>query len=429
MTETATLFSNVNILDGTGAQPFRGDVLVRGNRIEKIARAEQGALPREAADAVVDGGGSATLMPGLCDAHTHMTWTNGDSLHATTAMPIEEHLLLTIDNARTYLDCGFTMCVGAASAKPRLDVVIRDAVNSGRIPGPRMLASGMEIATTGADVNPSLTADGVDEIRKTVRQVCKLGVNTIKLSLSGEQITGSALNHETFFTDDEVAVAVEEATRRGVRVAAHARNETSIKMCVRHGVNIIYHASFTDEETLDMLEAAKDRVFVAPGFAWLVMTCYHAADWGVSPEAARKMGYYHELECAIESMKKMHKRGIRVLPGGDYGFAWTPHGTYAKDFEYFVDLLGFSPMETIVAATRLGGEIMGDPNNLGLVQEGYLADLLLLDGDPLRDITMLQDRDNLLAIMKDGSFHKAPAAIARRPAAEPAREPVGFVAA
>jgi imidazolonepropionase-like amidohydrolase len=408
MNADTTLFCNVNILDGTGAQPYRGDVLVRGNRIERIARAGQTCISQDLAANIVDGGGQTTLMPGLCDAHTHITWNNGTNLHATTALPLEEHLLLTIDNARTYLDCGYTMCVGAASAKERLDVVIRDSINSGRIPGPRLLASGMEIATTGADVNPALTADGVEEVRKTVRSVCKLGVDTVKLSMSGEQITGAALNHETFFTDAEVAVAVEEATRRGARVCAHARNQHSIKLCVKHGVNIIYHASYVDEEALDMLEAAKDRVFVAPGLAWLIMTCYHASDWGITPEAAEKMGYVDELENAIQSMKKMHERGIRVLPGGDYGFAWTPHGTYAKDLEYFVDLLGFTPMETILSATKLGGEILGDPENLGQLREGYFADLLLVDGNPLRDITVLQDRDNLLAIMKDGVFHKAP---------------------
>jgi imidazolonepropionase-like amidohydrolase len=400
-----TLFTDVQILDSTGARPYAGEVLVEGNRIVEVTR-QKGEISREAHRHV--NGNGATLMSGLCDAHTHITWTNGTSLHATTEMPIEEHLLLTIDNARLYLDCGYTMCVGAASAKPRLDVVIRDYITAGRIAGPRLLASGMEIATTGADVNPCLTADGADEIRKVVRQVCKEGVDTLKLSLSGEQITGRALNHETFFTDDEVRVAVEEATRRGVQVAAHARNAQSIQLCIRNGVNFIYHASFTDDETLDMLEAVKDRVFVAPGIAWLIMTCYHASDWGITPESARAMGYVHELECAVESMKAMHKRGIRVLPGGDYGFAWTPHGTYAKDLEYFVDLLGFSPMETLLSATKLGGQMMGQPEALGQVRNGFLADLLLVDGDPLEDITVLQDRDRILAIMKDGTFHKAP---------------------
>jgi imidazolonepropionase-like amidohydrolase len=408
MTSQSTLYTNVNILDGTGRDPFRGQVLVTGNRIAKVADAGRGESIDDSLATLVDGGGDVTLMPGLCDAHTHITWNNGATLTESAEMPVEEHLLLSLENAKLYIDCGYTSCVGAASAKRRMDVVLRNAINSGKYPGPRLLAAGPEIATTGADVNPSEHADGVEEIRKLVRTICKEGVDTIKLSLSGENITGKAMAWETFFTDDEMAVAVEEASRRGVRVAAHARNAKSIKMCVKHGVNIIYHASFTDEETLDVLEAAKDRVFVAPGLAWLVMTCYHASDWGVTPEVAKGMGYVHELESAVESMKQMKKRGIRVLPGGDYGFAWTPHGTYAKDLEYFVDLLDFSPMDTLVASTKMGGEIMGKPDELGLVKEGYLADLLMIDGDPLADITIFQDRDNLLSIMKDGAFHKAP---------------------
>jgi imidazolonepropionase-like amidohydrolase len=110
-------------------------------------------------------------------------------------------------------------------------------------------------------------------------------------------------------------------------------------------------------------------------------------------------------------MGQMRKRGIRVLPGGDYGFAWNPHGTYARDLALFVDLLGFSPTETLVAATRMGGEIMGRGDELGLVKPGYLADLLLVDGDPLADIHQLQRRGSLRVIMKDGHLHKTPAAI------------------
>src|SRR5690606_5356379 len=111
------------------------------------------------------------------------------------------------------------------------------------------------------------------------------------------------------------------------RVAAHARSCESVKQCIRHGIDIIYHASFTDEESLDMLEQHRDHIFVAPGLAWLINTSYHASEWGITPEAAKQMGYHRELEVAVESLRKMHRRGVRILPGGDYGFAWTPHGT------------------------------------------------------------------------------------------------------
>jgi imidazolonepropionase-like amidohydrolase len=109
---------------------------------------------------------------------------------------------------------------------------------------------------------------------------------------------------------------------------------------------------------------------------------------------------------AIKGLREMHRRGVKVLPGGDYGFAWTPHGTYARDLQHFVELLGFTPMEAIISATAWGGEIMLRPDELGKVQPGYLADLLLVDGDPLADITILQDHDALHYIMKDGKFHK-----------------------
>jgi imidazolonepropionase-like amidohydrolase len=129
----------------------------------------------------------------------------------------------------------------------------------------------------------------------------------------------------------------------------------------------------------------------------------------MTPEQARERGLLDELEHSVDTMGRMRKRGIRVLPGGDYGFAWNPHGTYARDLALFVDMLGFTPMETLVAATRLGGEIMGRADELGQVRPGYLADLLLVEGDPLADIKRLQSRDALRMIMKDGHLHKTPA--------------------
>lgn len=413
-----TLFTNVQILDGTGTDPYAGEVLVRDNRIARVSRAGEG---EPAPDAEVVNGSGATLMPGLCDAHTHFSWTNQANLDAIGMMPVEEHVLAAADNARTYLDCGYTMCVGAAAAKPRLDVVIRNAINKGQIPGPRYLANGPEIATIGGlgDLNPSHlpnytfveVINGPEEMRRTVRRLIKEGVDLLKLNLSGEEIT-NVRAEETPMADDEITMAVSEARRRGRRICGHARSSESVKICVRYGIQIIYHASFADEEALDMLEAAKDKHFVAPALAWLIQTCEGASAWGITTEVARSMGYERELETALVTMQKMHKRGIRVLPGGDYGFAWTPHGTYAKDLEYFVKRIGFTPMEAIVAATKRGGEIMGQPESLGCLQSGYFADLILVNGNPLDDITILQDRSRIQAIMKNGVFHKRPAAAA-----------------
>jgi imidazolonepropionase-like amidohydrolase len=176
---------------------------------------------------------------------------------------------------------------------------------------------------------------------------------------------------------------------------------------MRHGVVVIYHASFTDDEGLDMLEAQKHRIFVAPGLSVIIRLLYEGDVVGISNDLAKRMGYEVELEAAVNSMKAMLKRGIRVLPGGDYGFAWAPHGENAKDLEYFVKYLNMTPMEAIISATRWGGQIMMR-KDLGEIREGWLADLLLVDGDPLANISMLQDTSKLLAIMKDGEFAKAP---------------------
>jgi imidazolonepropionase-like amidohydrolase len=191
-------------------------------------------------------------------------------------------------------------------------------------------------------------------------------------------------------------------------VSSHARSTGSIKQSMRHGLDIVYHASFADEEALDMLEAKKDQIFVAPGISVQIRLLNEGEVVGIDNQQAKRMGYERELEATVNSMKAMLKRGIRVLPGGDYGFAWAPHGENAKDLEYFVKYLGMTPMQAIISCTRWGGQMMMKGGELGEIKEGYLADLLLVDGDPLANISILQNRDKLLAIMKDGAFHKMP---------------------
>jgi imidazolonepropionase-like amidohydrolase len=430
----SVVFTNVRIIDGTGDAPFSGEVSITANRITRIQRmggvyhSEErprytGSYPSSYPGAAPQGlpvridGHGMTLMPGLIDAHLHLSWNNAPGIDPIQMMPPEEHMLSCVEMAKLLLDSGFTAGCGAAAAKPRLDVVLRDAINAGRFPGPRYTAAGPEITTVGGlgdatkphiqdvGLNLGIVVSGPEEVRREVRTLIKWGVDSIKLNLSGEEITGLPAE-TTPMSDEEVAMACAEADRRGKVMAAHARSANSIKQCIRHGIQNIYHASFTDNEALDLLEANKHKHFVAPGLAWLVNTARHASEWGIKPGSALADSYERELEHAIDSMKQMKQRGIRVLIGGDYGFAWTPHGTNAKDLELFVDMLGFTPMEAIQAATGLGGQIMGMGDELGLIREGYLADLLLVDGDPTTDIRLLQDKQRIVVIMKDGVCHK-----------------------
>jgi imidazolonepropionase-like amidohydrolase len=415
-----TLITNARIFDGSGATPFNGEVLIQGNRIAQVRRSSgtSNAGNSYGSQQVIDAAG-AFLMPGMTEAHTHFSWNDQPTLAAIQMMPPEEHILWCMRVAKRYLDMGWTSCVGAAAAKARLDVVTRNAIQNGEYPGPRYIAGSQEIAHTGGLGDQSLphlpfqelsfahVVDGPEEMRKAVRMFVKYGVDQIKLNLSGEYIAGLPAEL-TPFSEEEVAMAVSEAKRLGKRVAAHARSSGAVKQCIRHGIEVIYHASFADEEALDMLEANKDKHCLAPGLAWLINTCYHAKEFGITTEMAEQMGYLREMEAAIETMKKLHRRGVKILPGGDYGFAWLPHGTNAKDLEYFVKYIGMSTTEALMSATKEGGRIMMKPNELGQIKEGFLADLLLIDGDPLADITILQKADRILAVMKDGQFHKSP---------------------
>jgi imidazolonepropionase-like amidohydrolase len=409
------LITNVRVLDGTGRQPFPGAVRVEGDRIADVVPDMAG---RDDGSAIVIDGAGGTLMPGLIESHAHLGLADVVS-HDLSRLPPEEHMLITVRNARTMLECGYTSALSAAAAKPRLDVVLRREIDAGREPGPRLLANGPEITVTGGlgDTNQlhlphhetptfAWVADGPEAIRRVCRLLAREGVDLLKLNLSGDIGTSSYPSEQTPMTDGEVAAAMEVARARSLRVCAHCRSAESVMMALRHGIEIIYHANYADERALDALEAARDRVFVGPALGITYNLSQAAGQWGVTVERAR--AFERELEVSIETVSRMRKRSIRVLPGGDYGFVYTPHGTYARDLWLFVKVLGFSPMETLVAATRLGGEIMGRAGELGIVKAGALADLLLVDGDPLADIEILQDRGALRMIMKGGVLHKAP---------------------
>ncbi len=403
------VFKNVEVLDGSGALPFPAQVLVDGNRIAAVAP-EGVALATDGAR-VIDGQGG-TLMPGLIESHAHLSFTDirvGTDLGNT---PPEEHTLRTSAYARILLEHGFTSCVSAASAKPRLDVAVRAAIDVGDIPGPRLLTASPELTVTSGLGDARLShiyqesfavvQDGPEGFRRYAREMCREGVDTLKINPSGDTLLPRARSRQTVMTEGEVAAVCSVASAHGRRVAAHARSAESVKLCLRHGVQIIYHANLADEEACDLLEAHKDEVFVAPTIGWTVAMLERGPEFGRAREPEERAILEAELEATIETMRELKRRGVRVLPGGDYGFAWNPNGSNARDLEHFVSLLGFSPMEAILSATKLGGEMMMMDRELGQVRTGYLADLLLMRGDPLADVRILQDKRRLLAVMKDG---------------------------
>jgi imidazolonepropionase-like amidohydrolase len=406
------VFTNVNIFDGSGSALFPGEVRVIGNRINSVVQAP-GRIDRDGAD-VIDGRGM-TLMPGMVEGHAHLSWPSSvERVVNTMKLPAEEHLLVTAQNARITLDHGFTSAYSAGALGERFEIALRDMINAGFLPGPRLRASSLEKGAEGvmgvpAGHDPTHDRD-IQGLRAYVKAMAEQGCDSIKFLMSSDE--GFALGGaQTLMYSEEEAQAIGEAAREsGVWLACHAQAAEAVKRAVRAGFRCIYHCTYADEEALDMLEAKKDEIFCAPAPGLLYARVHEAGQFGIDRAQAERMGAVSGLELMRDIYPKMKKRGIRVVPGGDYGFPYNPVGRNARDLDIFVSMFGYTPTEALVAATRLGGELMD--MEVGEIRPGKLADLLLIDGDPTADVTILQDKDRIPMVMKDGRFHRVPQRIA-----------------
>ena len=404
--DRAVLFRDVSVFDGTGAARFPGSVLVRGNRIDTVV---QGADEIDAPDAEVVDGRGCTLMPGLVEGHAHLTWPSSiERVVNGMMLPIEEHMLTTAVNARITLDAGFTSAYSAGALGERMEVTLRDQIDGGHLPGPRLRASALEKGAEGVLGVPEghdPTHDrSISGLRQYVREMAALGADTIKFLMSSDEGFAPGGANVLMYSEDEAQAVGDAARAEGVWLACHAQAAEAVKRAVRAGFRCIYHCTLADEEALDLLEEHRDEVFVAPAPGLLYARIHEAEEFGIDREAATRMGAVSGLEAMERIYPEMKRRGIRVVPGGDYGFPYNPIGRNARDLQLFVDHLGYSPVEALVAATRTGGEMV--EFDVGTVEAGRLADLLLVDGDPTADISILQDQRRIVAVVQDGSFHR-----------------------
>ena len=404
---TGTLFADVMIFDGSGAALFPGEVLVREERIEAVARGDE-RLPREGA-LVVEGHGR-TLMPGMVEAHGHLTWPTSTerTINTMKPLPIEQHVLVTAQNARITLEAGFTSVYSAGSLGERIEPALRDMIDGGFLPGPRLRASALEKGAEGvlgvpAGHDPTHQRD-IPHLREYVAQKKADGCDTIKFLMSSDDAFQPGGSQTLMYSEEEAQAIGEAAREAGIWLACHAQGAEAVKRALRAGFRAIYHCTYADEEALDLFEARKHTTFTAPAVGLLWARAYEAQDFGIGPAEAAELGALRGIELGQQVIPEMRRRGIRVLPGGDYGFPYNPHGRNARDLEHFVNLFGFSPVEALVAATKQGGELVGW--DVGQVRVGYLADLLLVEGDPTVDVRILQDKHNFAAIMKGGHFFK-----------------------
>lgn len=410
------LFRNVTVWDGINDDAYSGEILVEGNRIKTVARGSNQISGENAAE-IVDGRGRF-LMPGLVEGHCHLSFVGPTRNQDLGEIPPEEHLLKTCRNATMILNHGFTSCYSAASAKLRIDVVIRQEIADGYLAGPRYRAAGPEITVTGglgderkAHMHAEsfgMLADGPDEIRRAVRLCCRENVDNVKFNVSGDEFVGHARAEIVSLSEEELRIGVETAHDWGKRVACHSRAAESVKRAVRAGVDCIYHCDFADEEALDMLESVKHRVIVGPAFGLVHNSVFEGDVVGLTKEVVEKMGLLRKLEHTVATYHEMRKRGMRVVVGGDYGFTITPMGQNARDIGHFVKFFGYTPAEALKCATAVGGDLMGHKGELGVITGGALADILLVDGNPLLDQSVLVGPSKFDMIMKDGTMYRDP---------------------
>ena len=401
-----TLLTHANVLTCSGdpfETPTTCDVLIEGERIALVSQ----ALEHRVDARVVDLRG-AIVLPGLSDAHTHVSWPLDfvfDHAGAATA-PANRHILDVAAVARTFLESGYTLIIGAGVLQPDDDVVMKDFIDRGLLPGPRIVPSGSMVTQSGAIGDGSPWMDVVADarqVREVVARQCERGVRAVKMFISGDGILPENPSTDTYMNDDMLAAAVDEAGKHGAIITVHARSAESVAMAARTGVQLIHHACFIDDAAMTALEARRDDVWVCPGMHYLyAMVKGHAEPWGMTVDRLERSGYKREMDGLIDGFKKIHAAGIRILAGGDFGHQWTLHGTYAAELQRYVELLDMNPVEAIHTATLNTAPLVG--LQTGQVKEGYFADLVIVDGDPTRDITVLLDRERIRAVMKGGEF-------------------------
>ncbi|MGA1370712.1 MAG: amidohydrolase family protein [Pseudomonadales bacterium] len=380
----------------------RGAVIIKGNAIEWVG--PESALP-PVPDAEVKDIGGRFVMPGMTECHAHLSFSDA-SPFAIGNVGVETATITAVRNAELMVRSGFTSAVSFGS-NYRIDVAIREAVKARRIKGPRLLAAGRDVGTTASNVDSpgglSQIADGPWALRQVVREQRKALVDVVKIFVDGENVNPVAPAGELTFHDDEINAIVDEAHRRGLKVATHSRSAAAVKQALRAGADFIGHANYLDDEAIDLLAAARDRVFVGPALAWEVRYLSECESIGISRDTVIAQGYEREVEVTRVTMRKLHARGVRLVVGGDYGIGIAPHGTYARDLEYFVDLFDMSPAEAIICATRNGGLMYDASGRIGTLAAGHLADLVIVDGDPIADVRVLQARERL-TVMQDGEW-------------------------
>lgn len=400
--------TNATLIDGTGVDPVRNATLVlEGDRIQRIGAGIE--PPREAG--VIDAGGR-TLMPGLIDAHVHFM-SRPASMQERALTPLSLALFIGARHALDTLEAGVTTVRDAGGSPQGLKM----AIERGLIAGPRMRIAVGALSQTGGHGDgtmpagfrmrnlgpewPETLCDGPDEVRKATRSLLRAGADFIKLHATGGVMSPSDEPSHTQFSPEEIAIMVQTAAAAGKTCMAHAQGTAGIRNAVNAGVESIEHGIWLNDEVIE--EMKRRGAFLVPTLVaplW-VLRREERQPGSVLPQSVRKTREVMEDHKA--SFRHAVEAGVRIAMGTDSGVG--EHGYNAEELQRMVEG-GMTEMQAIVASTRTAAECLHMQRDIGTLEEGKFADLLLVDGDPLADITVLQDRDCLALIMKGGRAHK-----------------------
>jgi imidazolonepropionase-like amidohydrolase len=407
MADQSVLIYNGIVIDGNGGEPVEnGAVWVEGHRIKQAGQFDTSVVPSDTIQ--IDAGGGA-ILPGLIDTHVHMMFEIG-SIEQRVSEPFSLRFYKSLEYMRRTLNAGITTVRDAGGA----DLGVKTALESGLAVGPRIqisitpltitgghgdawTVSGASLNVPGYPGSPNGICDGVEQVRKKVREVLRAGADIVKVHATGGVLSPTDHPEFTQFSYDELAVIVQEASdRRGVKVMAHAQGAQGIKNAIRAGIHSIEHGIYLDDEAIALM--LEHGTYLVPTLLAPLAVLEAGERTGAMPEYGVRKSR-EVIEAHTDSIARAYRAGVKIAMGTDAGV--MAHGTNLRELGLMCDI-GMSPMESLVATTRIAAECLGWGDRIGTLEAGKYADVIISRTNPLTDIKSMENTDNIAFVMKDG---------------------------
>jgi len=402
------LIKNALLIDGKSDEPKENmSILIEGKKIKKVG--EDITLFGDVK--VIDVQGK-TVMPGLIDAHVHICLSGEPDPLALVKEPQGMVIIKAIKHLEEYINAGFTTLRDMGGIN-YFDIALKFAIEKGLIVGPRLFTSGKVIGETGGHVDfympwgfsvnlgLSRIADGVDEVLKATREQIRVGADWVKICTTGGVMSPADDPRYSQLSIEEIRTIVEEAKSKGRRVATHAQGTQGIKNAIIGGVASIEHGIYLDDEAIELM--LEKGVYLVPTLVAPYNIIKHGVEAGIPEYAVKKAEQVFEIH--KKSFKKAYKAGVKIAMGTDAGTPFNYHGNNALELQLMVEN-GMKPMEAIMAATSSAAELLGIADKVGTIEEGKIADIIVVDGNPIKDIKILQEKGKIVMVFKEGKLLK-----------------------